>query len=69
MDIVLLFVVLLGAIGVTALARRKGLQPALMVTDTRICAMPDACPAGDPIKVKYVFELHPKNRPADLRFS
>ena len=31
MDIVLLFVVLLGAIGVTALAKRKGLQPALII--------------------------------------
>ena len=31
MDIVLLFVVLLGAIGVTALAQRKGLQPALII--------------------------------------
>lgn len=31
MDIVLLFIVLLGAIGVTALAQRKGLQPALII--------------------------------------
>jgi len=31
MDIVLLFFVLLGAIGVTALAKRKGLQPALII--------------------------------------